>query len=101
MAESLLRIARKFGPYRITSSCRTSAEQRRLYEDYLEGRNEFPVARPGHSAHQLGLAVDIARDDVDPYQDLFLFALGASWRDTDPSLKWSESDPIHFEWRPN
>jgi len=101
MAEHLLRIAKKFGPYVITSSCRTQAEQERLYAAWLQGKNEFPVAQPGHSAHQLGLAVDIARGDVDPYQDLFLNVLGASWRSADPSLHWSEADPIHFEWRPN
>ncbi len=101
MAESLIRIARKFGPYRITSSCRSRSEQTRLYRDFLEGKTDFPVARPGHSAHQKGLAIDIARGDMDPYRDLFLHVLGQSWRSGDPSLVWDASDPIHFEWRPN
>ena len=100
MAEDLLRLARRYGPYVITSACRTQVEQTRLYKLYLEGKNEFPVAPPGHSAHQKGLAIDIARRDVDPYRDLFLHVLGASWASADPSLRWSASDPIHFEWNP-
>ena len=101
MADSLLRVARRYGAFRVTSSCRSMAEQTKLYDDFLHGRNEFPVAPPGHSAHQKGLAIDIAQKGVDPYQDLVLWLLGASWRETDPSLVWDESDPIHFEWRPN
>jgi len=101
MAESLLRVAKKFGPYRLTSACRSEAEQARLYRDYLEGRSEFPAAAPGHSAHQRGLAVDMARADLDPYRDIVLHLIGASWREADPSLRWNESDPIHFEWQPN
>jgi len=100
MAESILSLARRFGPYRVTSACRSSREQAKLYADFLEGKSEFPVAPPGKSAHQKGLAVDIASESIDPYQDLVLHAIGASWRQADPSLVWSESDPIHFEWRP-
>jgi LAS superfamily LD-carboxypeptidase LdcB len=101
MAESLIRIARKYGNYHITSSCRSEQEQRRLYQAYLAGRNEFPVAPPGHSAHQRGLAVDIANRDIDPYRDLFLQLLGSSWVEADPDhLVWSREDPIHFEFRP-
>lgn len=99
MAEHLLSVARKFGPYRFTSTCRNRAEQARLYAD--RENNPFPVAPPGHSMHERGLAVDMSRDDMDPYQDLVLHLIGASWRQADPSLHWSESDPIHFEWRPN
>jgi hypothetical protein len=101
MAEHLLRIAKRYGPYRFTSTCRTHAEQAKLYDDYLHGKNAFPVLPPGLSAHERGMAVDIARPDIEPHSDLFLHVLGASWREADPSLVWSESDPIHFEWRPN
>lgn len=100
MAEALLKLARKFGPYHITSSCRSMAEQTRLYQAYLQGQNEFPVAPPGKSAHQRGLAIDIARDDMDPYQDLFLQLLGSQWAAASPQLVWDKSDPIHFEYRP-
>lgn len=100
MAETLLHIARKFGPYHITSACRSMAQQKRLYDAYLAGQSAFPVAVPGHSAHQRGLAVDIARDDMDPYQDLFLHLLGSEWAAASPQLVWDRSDPIHFEFRP-
>lgn len=101
MAEGLLKIARKFGPYRITSACRSTQEQERLYKAYLRGENEFPVAPPGHSAHQKGLAIDIARDDIDPFADLFLQLLGNDWANADSHLVWDKSDPIHFEYRPD
>jgi len=101
MAESLLHYARRFGPYRITSACRSEQEQAKLYAAYKAGQSEFPAAAPGHSAHQRGLAVDMGRSDIDPYSDMVLHLIGASWRQADPSLVWDESDPIHFEWRPN
>jgi LAS superfamily LD-carboxypeptidase LdcB len=101
MAEALLRLARKFGPYHITSSCRSTRQQERLYKAYLAGESDYPVAPPGHSAHQRGLAIDIARDDMDPHSDLFLHTLGQSWAAADPALRWSATDPIHFEYRPN
>jgi|SRR5215471_501328 len=99
MAESLIRFARRFGPYQITSSCRSRREQTSLYRHRAE--NPFPVARPGHSMHERGLAIDMGRPDIDPYSDLTLHAIGASWRATDPSLGWSESDPVHFQWNPD
>lgn len=99
MAEALLRTAKKFGPYKFTSTCRNRAEQARLYAD--RANNPFPVAPPGHSMHERGLAVDMGRADIDPHRDLVLHMIGASWRQADPSLHWDESDPIHFEWRPN
>ena len=101
MAEHLLHYMRKFGNYRITSACRSEAEQRRLYDDYLHGKNEFPVAPPGQSMHQRGLAVDIAQRAIDPYRDLFLHVVGASWRSLGHGFRWSEDDPIHFEWLPS
>src|SRR5262249_44354372 len=101
MADSLLRLARRFGPYRITSGCRTMAEQERLYANFLEGRSAFPVAPPGSSAHQRGLAVDTARRDVHPSLALVFHAIGASCTAAVPSLRWKEPHPHHFEVRPN
>lgn len=43
----------------VTSAGRTSAEQQRLYDLYKAGRGA-PANRPGTSAHEYGLAVDIA-----------------------------------------
>lgn len=100
MAEALLAFgrARLKGNFQVSSSCRTRAEQARLYAD--RANNPFPVLPPGHSMHERGLAVDIHQPGIDPYHDLSLHVLGALWRETDPSLRWGESDPIHFEWRP-
>lgn len=100
LVQALLSVARKYGPYRITSGCRSLRDQERLYAAYLAGQSEFPVAPPGHSAHQKGLAVDIARSDIDPFHDLFLHMLGSDWAATDSHLIWDKSDPIHFEYRP-
>ena len=99
LAESLLAFARRFGPYHFTSTCRTEAEQQWLWAH--RGTNPFPVAPPGRSMHQAGLAVDMARDDIDPKRDLVLHLIGAKWREADPRgrLVWGESDPIHFEYR--
>jgi LAS superfamily LD-carboxypeptidase LdcB len=47
-------------PLTITSGYRTSAEQKKLYEDYKAGRSRFPAAPPGSSLHQEGRAVDLA-----------------------------------------
>lgn len=42
----------------VTSVKRSTAEQRKLYADYLAGRSRFPAAPPGRSAHEFGLAWD-------------------------------------------
>jgi len=42
-----------------TSTRRTKAEQQVLFDRALAGRSAFPVARPGTSTHELGIAVDL------------------------------------------
>lgn len=42
----------------VTSGFRSVAKQRELYERFLAGRSRYPVARPGNSAHNFGLAWD-------------------------------------------
>lgn len=73
----------------ITSVRRSRARQARLYRAYLRGENPFPVAPPGKSAHEHGLAWDM----VGPLSELR--RLGRLWR------RWGGSwggarDPIHF-----
>lgn len=75
---------------RITSVRRSAAEQRRLYERWLQGKSQFPAAPPGQSKHQYGLAWDMITDPPSA-----LHTLGAWWRSV--GGRWSESDPIHFE----
>lgn len=43
----------------VTSGRRTHRQQVALYRRYLAGINPYPVARPGYSNHERGLAVDI------------------------------------------
>ena len=98
LAPQLLSAARSIDPsFRITSSCRTRQQQTQLYNEFLRGESRLPVAPPGKSLHELGLAVDLARD-IDPYADAALASLGRWW--SDAGFGWSHSDPVHFQLPP-
>ena len=86
--EELLHIARRYRLQpRVTSSYRSIATQRRLYRAYLEGRHPLPVAPPGRSAHNYGLAVDfVSRDNA---------GLGHLWRSWG-GVWGGDSDPVHY-----
>lgn len=43
----------------IVSGYRSTAQQTKLYNDYLAGKQKLPTARPGRSAHEFGLAIDV------------------------------------------
>lgn len=109
MSASLSRLRRDFKPYgkylldvavywnlnpRITSAYRSFAEQERLYARYLRGEHPLPVAPPGGSMHNYGLAVDLVSDDN--------AALGNLWRQLG-GVWGGEADPVHFaaprSWR--
>jgi len=77
---------------RITSVLRSRAEQQQLYSNWLAGRNAYPVAPPGTSKHELGLAWDMV---TEPYSALS--TLGAWWNRI--GGEWHASDPIHFQAR--
>ena len=72
---------------RIVSGFRTRAEQQALWERRAD--NPYPVARPGTSRHETGLAIDVARGDVG-----YLAAVGPVVGICQPLAR---SDPIHFE----
>ncbi len=92
--ETLLQDLRASGiRFRVTSGRRTRAEQTRLYTRFLEGRTQLPVARPGSSMHELGLAVDLVFEDPDEW--LAVANLAPSY-----GLLWRRSDPVHFELAP-
>lgn len=78
-----------YGPV-ITSEVRSYWKQKELWQRYISGRAQFPAARPGHSAHNWGLAFDMALG-VPAYDDL-----GAVWRSWGGGWGGS-SDPVHFE----
>lgn len=79
----------------ITSVVRTRAQQANLYARYLAGRSQYPVAPPGRSDHEYGLAWDMVvnGDSRGPLQA----QAGALWRSW--GGRWSESDPVHFFYR--
>jgi hypothetical protein len=95
-AQVLLANAKSIDPrFRITSMYRSPAAQAKLYNAWLRrGKTGLPAAPPGHSMHELGQAVDIARG-VDPFQDQVLAFLGSWWQSN--GLGWSPSDPVHFQ----
>lgn len=87
-AEGLLRVARLYelSPH-VTSGFRSVEKQRRLYEKYLRGEHPLPVAPPGKSMHNYGLAFDMISDN-NPW-------LGKVWE------FWGgryggQRDPVHF-----
>lgn len=72
---------------RITSTYRSLAHQERLYREYLAGKRIYPVARPGYSQHNYGVAIDMVSDDNK--------ALGVMWRSV--GGYWGgDRDPVHF-----
>jgi len=76
----------QLGP-RFTSGYRSFQEQERLYRRWLDGRHPLPVAPPGRSLHNYGLAVDLVSQD-----NARLGALWISW-----GGRWGGSgDPVHF-----
>jgi hypothetical protein len=79
----------------VTSSRRTHREQARLYQEYLAGRNNgLPATPPGQSSHELGLAFDMARVNIDALHDEALPVLGAEWMRQGGT--WWAGDPVHF-----
>jgi len=84
---------------RITSTYRSHAQQKALYDRYLRGQQSFPVARPGTSAHEFGWAFDMVTTPFDALADV-----GYTWEQWggvwggNPTRRGSGYDPVHFEW---
>jgi hypothetical protein len=76
---------------RLTSTVRTNAEQKRLYEAYLRGASRYPAAPPGLSSHEYGWAFDLVVPN--PQDQVDLGTVWKSWGGT-----WFPSDAIHFEY---
>jgi D-alanyl-D-alanine carboxypeptidase len=74
-------------PVPISSGYRSPAQQQALWE--RRATNPYPVARPGRSMHERGLAVDVPRSFVD---DLLAVAAEAGLCQPLPA-----TDPVHFE----
>jgi len=74
---------------RVTSVLRSRARQQQLYSLRQRGAHPYPVAPPGRSMHEYGLAWDMV---TEPYSALT--TLGRWWKEVGGS--WSPTDPIHF-----
>lgn len=72
----------------IVSGWRSRADQERLWAQ--RHTNPYPVAEPGTSLHELGLAVDVPLSQVD--------ALLAVANQVGLAQPLPETDPIHFIW---
>jgi len=70
----------------ITSGFRSRARQEELWEN--RASNPFPVAPPGASLHERGLAIDVPRDFID---DLLSVSAEAGLCQPLPA-----TDPVHF-----
>jgi len=94
VAELLLQVAPALGATsaRVTSAKRSSAQQRKLYSNYLAGKSAYPAAPPGQSKHEQGLAVDIV---VEPQSAQA--ALGRWFQSVGGTWGGQFNDPIHFE----
>src|SRR5258707_8787158 len=75
---------------RITSTIRSHSEQRRLYNRFLAGQAGYPVAPPGQSAHEYGLAFDMVVSPMEALADV-----GYTWLDW--GGYWGPGDAVHFE----
>lgn len=89
LVRNLPRVAAYHGiRYRITSAYRSPKKQAALYKAYLAGTNPYPVAPPGTSLHESGLAIDIIADDQQKLASLL----------TSAGLFWAgAADPVHFQ----
>lgn len=101
-AQDLLDLAQEMDPsFVVTSGLRTWQQQQRLYSRYLSGESPLPAAPPGRSQHELGLAIDIARLNVDPREDDLLEEIGRAWESVGGVWGGDIGDPVHFEAGPS
>lgn len=70
-----------------TSGYRDTAKQAESYQEYLEGKNPYPVAKPGSSNHERGLAIDVDGDLACAHANAARFGLHFPFG----------NDPIHME----
>jgi D-alanyl-D-alanine carboxypeptidase len=78
---------------RVTSTYRTLGQQTRLYDAYVAGNSQYPVARPGTSAHEFRMAFDYAAPSKSDQNDL-----GQVWESWGGVWGGRFGDPVHFEW---
>jgi hypothetical protein len=92
-AEGLLSILGSYGLNpQVTSTKRSYATQKRLYDTYRAGKSRYPAAPPGYSAHEHGWAFDLQLNDSS-----WLTDAGNLWESWGGTWGGRFSDPIHFE----
>lgn len=92
IARNLPSVAQSLGfAARVTSGYRSSRKQAELYDRYLRGLQPYPVAPPGTSDHERGLAIDVVSTDIAQLVRL-LASVGLSWA--------GPADPVHFSLAP-
>lgn len=88
ISRNLPSVARSLGfQARVTSGYRSRATQTRLYKKFIQGLHPYPVAPPGTSDHEVGLALDVVSTDTQKLVSL-LASVGLSWG--------GQADPVHF-----
>ena len=75
----------------LTSSYRSPAKQRELYEKFRRGASAFPAAKPGSSLHEQRRAFDLHLEP--PVYE----AAGRAWESMGGRWGGRFNDPIHFE----
>lgn len=91
-AKQLVALAGRAGVQpRVTSTLRSHTQQVKLYNQFLRGETQYPVAPPGRSAHEFGYAFDMICDTQDNLHDL-----GAVWNSW--GGLWHGTDEVHFEY---
>lgn len=78
----------------VTSTFRTYAEQKALYERFLRGQSAYPASPPGEGSHEYGWAFDMVVNQMDTLADLgdLWESWGGRW-----GGNWRNPDVIHFE----
>lgn len=88
ISRNLPAVARSLGfQARVTSGYRSPAKQAWLYKRWLQGLQPYPVAPPGTSDHEKGLALDVVSTNPAALVSL-LSSVGLYWA--------GEADPVHF-----
>ncbi|WP_157042088.1 M15 family metallopeptidase [Nitriliruptor alkaliphilus] len=104
MHVAILRIEGEYGRLTITSGYRSMEQQAAMYAAWLVDPNPpYPVAPPGASMHNYGLAFDVPES-----QGISVYNfIGRSRLENEFNLCWggnwagSSYDPVHFEYCPN
>lgn len=76
----------------ITSTFRTRSEQQFLFDQFQRGLTSFPVAPPGTSRHEFGLAVDLVVIPPNRLPELVEIMRSVGFRWAGPT------DSVHFDY---